>query len=72
MQVPSDDSEWCCGDADCCSWVVQPSGQQMPSIAFNDANKTSITAASSLRTEVIILVANGDTDSRPHYDASAV
>jgi hypothetical protein len=29
---------------------VQPSGQQMPSIAFNDANKMSIEAATTLRT----------------------
>ena len=47
-QAPSDDS-WLCCEVDASSWV-QPSGQQMPSIAFRDANKTSIMAATSLRT----------------------
>ena len=50
MQVPPVASGVCRADGDGCS-LVQPSGQQTPSIAFSDANKTSITAASSLRTE---------------------
>ena len=48
-QAPSDDAgSWCC-EVDAGS-SVQPSGQQTPSIAFSDANKTSVMAATSFRT----------------------
>ena len=53
-QLPSDDSRSLCCEVDASSWV-QPSGQQMPSIAFRDANTTKIAAATSLRTTLIIL-----------------
>ena len=45
---PTIDARSCC-EVEACSWV-QPSGQQMPSIAFRDANKVSIAAARSLLT----------------------
>jgi hypothetical protein len=48
-QLPSERSRsWSC-EVDACS-SVQPSRQQMPSIAFRAANTTSIAAATSLRT----------------------
>ena len=49
MQLPSPEWSPCCCEADS-RWWVQPSGQQMPSIAFRDANTTRIATARSLRT----------------------
>jgi hypothetical protein len=49
MQIPSAGPGVCCCNSDCGS-CVQPSGQQMPSIAFNEANSMSIDAATSLCT----------------------
>ena len=49
MQLPSPEWSLCCGEADS-RWCVQPSGQQIPSIAFRDANTTSIAIARNLRT----------------------
>ena len=53
-QLQSDDSRSLCCEVDASSWL-QPSGQQMPSIAFRDANTTKSTAATRLRTTLIIL-----------------
>ena len=49
MQLPSPEWSFCCCEVDS-RWCVQPSGQQIPSIAFRDANATSIATARSLRT----------------------
>ena len=49
MQLPSPEWSLCCCEADS-RWCVQPSGQQIPSIAFRDANTTSIATARNLRT----------------------
>ena len=53
MQLPSPEWSPCCCEVDSRSWV-QPSGQQMPSIAFRDANTTSIATAKNLRTTSIM------------------
>jgi hypothetical protein len=53
-QLPSDDSRSLCCEVDASSWV-QPSGQQMPSIALRNPNTTKSAAATSLRTALIIL-----------------
>ena len=55
-QVPSDDRRVLLRGGR--SWV-QPSGQQMPSIAFNDANKISIATARSLRTSSLSSASGG-------------
>ena len=57
-QLLSDDSRSLCCEVDASS-RVQPSGQQMPSIAFRDANITRSAAATSLRTALIIAVFGG-------------
>jgi hypothetical protein len=51
--LPSPEWSLCCCKADL-RWRVQPSGQQIPSIAFKDANTTSIATARNLRTNSII------------------
>ena len=69
-QPPSDDSRSLHWEVDVSSWV-QPSGQQMPSIAFRDANKTSIAAATTLRTQGLSS-ASGKVDVRSTIDVEPV
>ena len=63
MQLPSPEWSLCCCEADS-RWRVQPSGQQIPSIAFKDANTTSIATARNLRT-IRLLPASGRSAREP-------
>ena len=63
MQLPSPEWSFCCCEADS-RGCVQPSGQQIPSIAFRDANTMSIATARSLRT-IRLWTASGQIAPEP-------